>query len=86
VIARAREVLANLESGELDLLGQPMLARGKRGVRGRSGGQQDLFGAPAGPDPLVERLAGIDANRLTPIEALQALSDLVEQAKRKVNG
>ncbi len=95
VLARAREVLANLEAGEWDATGRPVLARSKRRADAAAGGrghpvepaQLDLFGvalAPEGPDPIVERLAEVDVNRLTPIEALQVLSDLVEAARRRV--
>jgi len=86
VIARAREVLANLEAGEWDALGRPVLARSRRRKNAPVTGQLDLFGSlnAAEPDPLLRRLAGLDPNRLTPIEALQLLSDLVEEARRKV--
>jgi DNA mismatch repair protein MutS len=84
VIARAREVLANLETSELDAVGQPVLAKGRRGSPRRTS-QLDLFGMPdpgPRPDPIVERLAALDPDRLTPIEALQVLSDLSGQARR----
>jgi DNA mismatch repair protein MutS len=88
VIARAREVLANLEAGELDAVGQPVLARGRRGgVRSAATPQLDLFGAavaaPARPDPVVEKLAALDPDRLAPIEALQVLADLVAEVKKR---
>jgi hypothetical protein len=34
-------------------------------------------------DALVERLAVIDINRLTPLEGLTLLADVVEQARRR---
>lgn len=99
VLARAREVLANLEAGEWDATGRPVLARSKRRGDPREGGrgagdggdplgaaQLDLFGvapAPEGPDPLVARLAQVDVDRMTPVEALQVLSDLVQAARRR---
>jgi len=88
VIARAREVLANLEAGELDAVGQPVLARGRRGgVRSAASPQLDLFGAaaaaPARPDPVVEKLAALDPDRLAPIEALRILAELVSDAKKR---
>jgi len=91
VIARAREVLANLESAELDAVGQPVLARARRGTRVQTTAQLDLFGAPApgqepAPDPLVTRLASMNADRLTPIEALQALSDAIAEARTRTAG
>jgi DNA mismatch repair protein MutS len=77
VVARAAEVLANLEAGEYDHAGRPRLAQG--------GGPK-----PAGPDQLAlfaprdEAVASIlrsvledcDPDRLTPIEALNLLHEL----------
>ena len=37
VILRAKEILHNLEKGELDELGMPKIARGKKGRRQRQG-------------------------------------------------
>jgi DNA mismatch repair protein MutS len=42
VVDRAKEILANLEEGELGEAGQPKLARRKR--KGRDAGQLSLFG------------------------------------------
>jgi len=45
VIARAREILGNLEEGEFGETGQPKLARRRRSVRSRDdAAQMDLFG------------------------------------------
>jgi DNA mismatch repair protein MutS len=87
VVSRAREVLANLEAGELDATGRPTLARGRPGGRARPADNQlDLFGSrpPDRPDPVVERLAALDPDRIAPIEALQILHDLVAAAKTRV--
>ncbi|HOU52724.1 MAG TPA: DNA mismatch repair protein MutS [Myxococcota bacterium] len=93
VLARAREVLANLESVELDATGRPVLGRSRRQASARRTvvAQMDLFGTPLpddpGPapvDPLVHRLARLDPERLTPLEAIQALSDLVTEARKRV--
>ncbi len=74
VIERAKEVLHNLESGELALEGAPRLA----GKRDRSqmpeNPQLSLFAA--GPDPLREKLQEIDVSVLTPLEALNMLDGL----------
>ncbi len=98
VLARAKEVLANLEAGEWDATGRPRLARSKRrqdsGADGRGAvqgpvGQLDLFGAraePEWPDPIVSRLAGLDVDRLTPIRALEVLAELVAQARNRLEG
>ncbi|HEX2719227.1 MAG TPA: hypothetical protein VHM67_16290, partial [Gemmatimonadaceae bacterium] len=82
VLARAREVLHLLEGEQL----VPALARtgtrergADRGVRGADTTQLGLFASL--PDPLVERLAGIDVNGLTPLQALQLLAELAEQAR-----
>lgn len=72
VIARAREVLRNLEAGEFEA-GAPRLAKSKRA------------GAPPPPqlglfdradDPLRRRLEEIDVSVLTPLEALNRLDEL----------
>jgi hypothetical protein len=36
----------------------------------------------APPNPIVERLASIDVNAMTPLDALTTLARLVEQAKQ----
>jgi DNA mismatch repair protein MutS len=88
VIVRAREVLANLEAVELDVTGQPVLARARKGAAARHAAtaQLDMFGmavAVQPPDPLIERLAGLTPDRMAPIEALQVLADLVAIAKER---
>lgn len=87
VIARAREVLANLEAAELDAVGRPRLARGRRESLRTATGQLDLFAAAAeAPDPLVLRLGALDPERMTPLDALQVLTDLVAAARSQVPG
>ncbi|MBL6975469.1 MAG: DNA mismatch repair protein MutS [Deltaproteobacteria bacterium] len=86
VVERSKEVLANLEAGEFDVVGKPTIARGRGPGRGSIDRDQlDLFGmsGPAPPDPLVTRLAGLDPDSLTPLEGLQVLSDLVAEARKK---
>ncbi len=79
VIARAREILANLERGERNEVGEPRLA-----ARGNRSGQLGLFSpVPAARSPILDELRAIDPLTLTPIEALQKLHDLVEKAKRE---
>jgi DNA mismatch repair protein MutS len=80
VIARAREILTNLESGELSEAGVPRIAA----RRGEQSGQLGLF-APASAEvrALAEDLRGIDPLTLTPIEALGKLAELVDRAKRE---
>ena len=85
VIARAREVLANLENSELDTVGRPMLARSRRRAPVQMIPQLDLFGGAAEPepDPIVMELAAIDPERMTPLDALSTLAGLVERARVK---
>ncbi len=78
VIERAREILKNLEGGELDERGRPRLARGGRREEPT---QMGLFAAAA--DPLRDELKKIDAAKLTPLEALNLLDGLVERVKKE---
>jgi DNA mismatch repair protein MutS len=78
VIGRAKEILRNLEQGELTDAGVPRLAQHD----GAAANQLPLFGAARSlPDPLREELAVIDVDRLTPLEALTRLNELVRQAR-----
>ena len=86
VLRRSKEVLANLETGELDAVGRPVIAR-QRDSRATTGNrdQLDLFGGSgtAASDPIVARLAGLEPESLTPLEGLQVLSDLVEEVRAR---
>ena len=77
VIRRAREILGNLEQGELDERGMPRLARERRG--GAPANQITLF-API-ESRVLEELKLLDVDRLTPIEALNALSRISARLK-----
>jgi DNA mismatch repair protein MutS len=72
VIARAKEILRNLEKGELDASGMPKIARGRKVDRINSN-QLSLFAGEA--DAILEEIRGLDPTRLTPLDALQRLSD-----------
>jgi DNA mismatch repair protein MutS len=79
VIARAREILHNLEGGELDERGRPRLA----GAGPRAEPVQDplpLFGRAAGPAErrVLDELRRADPDRTTPVEALALLARLCE--------
>ena len=76
VVQRAREILKNLEGGELDERGQPRLAQGSRPD---DPAQMTLFAAAE--HKLREELQKIDVSTLTPIEALNLLHGLAEEAK-----
>ncbi len=77
IIGRARQILANLESSELNDAGQPRLAQGDEPPGAR---QLGLFAAAE--QRLCEELAAIDVNGLTPVDALTRLNELVQQARR----
>jgi DNA mismatch repair protein MutS len=86
VIRRARELLRVLEGEHLvPALGGTAPRTGAAGGRGGGDGrgeasaQLGLFAA--GPDPLVERLRGIDVDSLTPRQALELLAELSAAAR-----
>jgi DNA mismatch repair protein MutS len=80
VLARAREVLKNLEAMELDEAGHPQLASRRtsrqRGSDAGGAGQLGLFGAP--PEPalvaLRQELRALDMDALRPLDALNLLA------------
>jgi DNA mismatch repair protein MutS len=77
VITRAQEILGNLERGELTDAGMPRLAQPKeRETRA----QLALFSPPE--DRLRAELSTIDVDRLTPLEALNRLHELVARARK----
>ncbi len=72
VVARAREILANLERTEFDREGRPRLAHGGREAAGAR--QLALF---TGQDEAVlAELRRVDLDRLTPLEALALLAEM----------
>ena len=73
VVARARELLLLLEGEEPGL-----------GPLAGDGAQMQLFGAAAGPEALLEELAELDADALTPLEALQRLYELRRRARERL--
>jgi DNA mismatch repair protein MutS len=77
VIGRARQVLALLEGEQLV---RGLDASTPAQHRHLPTDQLGLFAPP--PHPVVGRLAQVDANSLTPIEALSLLAKLAEEAKR----
>lgn len=74
VIDRAKEVLHNLEQGEFTEGGVPKLAISRKKKLTWDSHQRTLFQPPA--DPLRETLKKIDPNQLTPLDALNILSEL----------
>jgi DNA mismatch repair protein MutS len=78
VITRAYEILKNIELGEFNLQGQPKLAVGKKMTQ-RTPCQLPLFTPPA--TPLVNLLASVNLDEITPRQAL----DILYQAKHLIN-
>jgi DNA mismatch repair protein MutS len=76
VLARAREILKNLEAMEVDEGGHAALARGRR-KKAAPVSQLGLFGVPPG-DPAAEELAkalrALDLDALRPLDALNLLA------------
>ncbi|MDP2839591.1 MAG: DNA mismatch repair protein MutS, partial [Syntrophales bacterium] len=72
VIARAKEILRNLEKGELDETGMPKIARGRKTDR-KNANQLSLFAGER--DAVLEEIRGLDPMNLTPLDALQRLTD-----------
>jgi len=88
VIRRAREILANLESEELNELGLPRLALPSDAPRmpadsdtsSEVAAQFNLFKRAI--HPVIEILRDTDTDRLTPLEAL----NLLHEMKRRIEG
>ena len=80
VVARARQILANLEMGELDEAGQARLAHRPLAEGGGGAGQLGLF-TPA-ERRVIDELKTIEVERLTPIEALNALARAVGRLRQ----
>jgi DNA mismatch repair protein MutS len=76
VLSRAREILKNLESLEVDEGGHAALARGGRKRSAPPASQLGLFGATADPrlEALQRELAALDVDVLRPLDALNLLA------------
>ncbi|MBE0617006.1 MAG: DNA mismatch repair protein MutS, partial [Proteobacteria bacterium] len=83
VLARAREVLSNLEAGELDETGQPRFALSERLQPEVPRRQLSLFTSAAERrrTALVRELAAQEVDTVTPVEALVLLQDLRDRAR-----
>jgi DNA mismatch repair protein MutS len=87
VIARAREILRNLEGGELDESGRPRLAQSEVALGASASGapreQLGLFEPHATPAEreVLGALRDLEPDRTTPLEALALLSRLVAQLR-----
>ncbi|MCX5852133.1 MAG: DNA mismatch repair protein MutS [Deltaproteobacteria bacterium] len=73
IIARAREILKNLETGELDEVGMPKIARGRKPPRAARQAQLPLFLSEE--EKVIGEIKATDVTTMTPIEALQKIGD-----------
>jgi DNA mismatch repair protein MutS len=81
VIDRAKEILSNLEKGELDGMGMPKIATTKTpGLKPKPPLQPSLF---AQPDSIRSELKKIKTDQLTPLEALNILDELKKKAEKE---
>jgi DNA mismatch repair protein MutS len=79
VIDRAKEILFNLERGELDAMGMPKIATTKiPALKPKPPIQPSLF---VQPDPIRSELKKIKIDQLTPLEALNVLDGLKKRAE-----
>jgi len=93
VVARAREVLAHLEGDDIPAHAAPTkgLPRSQRRPS-PTAPQMSLFGGPVDVAAevvvddrllkLAEKVKAVDVNRLTPMQAMNILAELVDQARR----
>jgi DNA mismatch repair protein MutS len=72
VIIRAKEILANLEKGELDAIGIPRIAYSKKKEEKKKV-QLSLF--MDGEDLIVHELKNIDVMKMTPMDAINMISE-----------
>ena len=77
VLERAREILKNIESGEFNSVGEPVLARSKRPVEKEASIQLPLFTTP--DQIVINTLKKLNISNMTPLEALNRLNALKEQ-------
>jgi DNA mismatch repair protein MutS len=77
ILGRAREILRNLESLEVDEGGHAALARGGRRKSSAPPPQLGLFAAPADPraEALAQAVRGLDIDGLRPLDALNWLAE-----------
>jgi DNA mismatch repair protein MutS len=77
VVERAREILAALERDELTRGGRPTVSAAPNSSQQQLG----LFQAPPADDRLREKIAALDVDRMTPLDALTLLAELKKEAQ-----
>ena len=74
VLARARGILRLLEGGHL-------VASSSSGAKAQVAPDEQLsLSLPSAPHPVIERLRSLDPNAMTPLQAIQQLAELVNEA------
>jgi DNA mismatch repair protein MutS len=81
VINRAKEVLKNLEKGELDAGGLPKIAQGKKYAPARNKDQLNLFWN--GEDRVLHEIRDLDIMGLTPLEAMNRINAWKEELEKE---
>ncbi len=74
VLKRAKEILKNIEGGELNGVGEPVLARSNRPADKDVSAQLLLFKSLG--EIVIDTLKKLDVSNMTPVEALNRLNDL----------
>ncbi len=74
VIARAQEILTNLERTEFDLEGRPRLSHGEGAPDSAGERQLSLFAESEAQ--VASELRKLELDQMTPLEAIQVLSEL----------
>jgi DNA mismatch repair protein MutS len=81
VIDRAKEILSNLEKGELDAMGMPKIATTKTSpYKPKPPLQPSLFPIS---DPIRSELKKVKTDQLTPLEALNILDELKKKVEKE---
>ncbi len=81
VIDRAKEILSNLEKGELDAMGMPKIATTKiQTLKPKPPFQPSLF---AQADSIRSELKKVRTDQITPLEALNILDELKKKAEKE---
>ena len=76
VVSRAKEILANIEKGEFNHTGEPRIAPTKKSKSKAHPNQLSIFSLQN--DPIRKKVAELQLDRLTPLEALTILYELKE--------
>ena len=79
VLERAREILRNIEAGELDAKGMPQVSQSKAKEDSGAPVQLPLFKTP--DQAVIDALKNLDVDSITPLEALNKLNALKDLLK-----